>query len=78
MASRQAGGTAQLKRYWSTGAGATKIRWGTPGDFTRCDRQLRKHLGSRSKGYCARLHKARTGNWPGSRANRGTKARSRR
>ncbi|MBB1253182.1 hypothetical protein H3146_07330 [Streptomyces sp. OF3] len=69
------GNAAQLRRYWTTGAGAAKIRWGTPGDWTRCNRQLRKYLGSRAKGYCARLHKAQTGVWPGDRRNVGRKRR---
>lgn len=65
------GGAGQLKAYWATGAGAAKIRWNTPGDFTRCNRQLAKYLGPRAKGYCARLHRERTGVWPGSRLNVG-------
>lgn len=70
---RSKGNAATLKRYWGQGQGAAKIRWGTPGDWTRCNRQLSRYLGPRAKGYCARLHKARTGVWPGSRANVGRK-----
>ena len=65
------GGAGQLKAYWGTGVGSAKIRWNTPGDFTRCTKQLHKYLGPRAKGYCARLHKERTGVWPGSRFNVG-------
>jgi hypothetical protein len=61
----------KLRRYWSEGKGALKIRWGTPGDWTRCYRQLRKYLGLRAKGYCQNLHKRATGIWTGSRANPG-------
>lgn len=63
---------AKLRRYWSTGeGGVAKIRWNTPGDFTRCVKQLRKYLGVRAKGYCANLHKMNTGVWPGSKLNVG-------
>lgn len=62
----------KLRRYWSVGGkGGLKIRWGVPGDFRKCVRYLRKHLGPRAKGYCANLHKRNTGMWPGSRNNRG-------
>lgn len=64
---------ARLRAYWVTGKGRLKIRWGTPGDFTRCVRQLRKYLGPRTKGYCANLHKLATGMWPGDRRNRGVR-----
>src|SRR5690606_15411365 len=36
--------TQRLRDYWVRGAGAAKIRWNTPGDFTRCTRQLRKYI----------------------------------
>ena len=65
------GNAAQLKTYWSTGPGSAKIRWNTPGDHTRCSRQLAKYLGPRAKAYCARLHRERTGVWPGDRRNTG-------
>jgi len=64
----------KLRRYWTTGKGALKIRWGTPGDWTRCYRQLRKHMGVRAKGYCQNLHKRSTGKWAGDRSNRGRTA----
>lgn len=63
-------GTEALRRYWITGEGGTvKIRWNTPGDFTRCVRELREHLGARTEGYCALLHKRATGVYPGDRRN---------
>ncbi|WNY15131.1 hypothetical protein SEA_MACGULLY_26 [Rhodococcus phage MacGully] len=65
-------GTA-LKRYWTVGEGGKKIRWGTPGDFTRCVRHLRKYAakgGFSPEGYCARLHHAMNGYWPGDKRNR--------
>lgn len=61
----------KLRRYWTEGKGALKIRWGTPGDWTRCYRQLRKYMGLRAKGYCQNLHKRATGVWTGSRLNPG-------
>ncbi|AKJ72549.1 hypothetical protein PP301_gp011 [Gordonia phage GMA2] len=60
-----------LRKYWVQGKGAVKIKWGAPGDFTRCERQLRKYLGSRAKGYCAKRHKEVMGFWPGDKRNTG-------
>lgn len=59
------GNAETLRRYWTVGAGAVKIAWGTPGDFTRCVTHLTPYMGARSKGYCANLHKRATGAWPG-------------
>lgn len=69
------GNAERLRRYWSTGQGAAKIRWGTPGDWTRCTRQLHQYLGSRAKGYCQLLHIRNTGVGTGSRANVGRRRR---
>lgn len=56
------GGNAQtLRDYWTKGAGATTIRWGTPGDWARCNRKLSKYMGARAKGYCQLRHMAATG-----------------
>jgi hypothetical protein len=63
----------QLRRYWTKGKGAAKIRWGTPGDWTRCVRQLSKYMGPRAKGYCQLRHKEVTGVYTGSRLNPGVK-----
>ena len=65
------GNAETLRRYWSTGAGAAKIRWGTPGDWTRCNRKLSKYMGARAKGYCQLMHKRTAGVYTGSRANAG-------
>jgi len=73
--------TEKLKRYWTTGTGGTaKVRWGTPGDMTRCMRHLRKYMPRKDMhaGYCAELHHQMTGTWPGDRRNvgrRGSAAR---
>jgi hypothetical protein len=69
-ADRNRGGAEKLRKYWTKGPGAAKIRWGTPGDWTRCVRQLGKYLGPRAKGYCALRHKEMTGMWTGDKANR--------
>jgi hypothetical protein len=61
----------KLRRYWSTGKGAAKIRWGTPGDWKRCYRHLAKFMGERAKGYCQNLHRRTTGVWTGDRRNPG-------
>jgi hypothetical protein len=68
---RNRGNAARLRRYWTIGPGALKIRWNTPGDWTRCYRQLAKHMGPRAKGYCSLRHKEMTGTWPGSKRNIG-------
>jgi hypothetical protein len=69
---RNRGNAEELRRYWTTGKGAAKIRWGTPGDWTRCVRQLSKYMGPRAKGYCQLRHKDATGVYTGSRLNPGT------
>ena len=56
---------AQLKRYWLTGEGAGKIRWGTPGSFDRCVRNLRDDFPQDTEGLCANLYHEATGKWPG-------------
>lgn len=67
----------RLKRYWSYGPGAAKIRWGTPGDWRRCVRLLSKYMGTRSRGYCQNLHKSVTGVYTGDRRNPGRRKRRR-
>jgi hypothetical protein len=68
-ADRNRGNAEKLRRYWTYGKGAAKIRWKTPGDWTRCYRQLAKYMGPRAKGYCALRHKEMNGYWPGDRKN---------
>lgn len=59
----QAGNARRLKEYWKTGAGGRKIRWGTPGDLTRCHRAVRQEVPVTDMsdddiwGYCNNLHK---------------------
>jgi len=61
------GSTERLMAYWSKGAGAAKIAWGTPGDFNRCRVQLAKYVkaGRELDGLCANLHHRALGVWPG-------------
>ena len=66
---RNRGGAEHLRRYWTHGKGALKIRWGTPGDWTRCYRHLRKYLGARAAGYCQLRHKEATGVYTGDKKN---------
>jgi len=75
-ADRNRGNAEDLRRYWTSGKGAAKIRWGTPGDWTRCVRQLSKYMGNRAKGYCQLRHKDATGIYTGSRSNPGNNNRA--
>jgi hypothetical protein len=68
---RNRGNAEELRRYWTKGKGAAKIRWGTPGDWTRCVRNLSKYMGPRAKGYCQLRHKEATGIYTGDRNNPG-------
>lgn len=59
-----------LGQYWTRGEGALRIRWGTPGDFDRCRRQLREYVRpGQLDGLCANLHFRATGSWPGEHAS---------
>lgn len=73
---RNRGNAEELRRYWTRGKGAAKIRWGTPGDWTRCVRNLSKYMGPRAKGYCQLRHKEATGVYTGSRLNPGRRKRN--
>jgi len=70
-ADRNRGNAETLRRYWTVGKGALKIRWNTPGDWTRCYRYLKKYMGPRAKGYCSLRHHEVTGMWPGDKNNPG-------
>lgn len=46
-----------LRQYWKYGPGALKIAWGTPGDLTRCHRNLMKYVGDEDAwGLCQKYH----------------------
>jgi hypothetical protein len=58
--------TERLRKYWTKGKGALKIRWGTSGDFNRCRLQLAKYIKPQYlNGYCANRHYDALGFWPG-------------
>jgi hypothetical protein len=59
--------TGRIRRYWVRGKGAAKIRWGQPGDFNRCRKQLGKYVQNPEwlAGLCANMHKEAIGIWPG-------------
>ena len=59
--------TEKLRQYWERGAGAAKIRWGEPGDFDRCVKQLMQHADmskNNAEGYCYNRHKGALGYSP--------------
>ena len=58
--------TARIRRYWTKGVGAAKIKWGAPGDFNRCRAQLAKYVQNPDwlAGLCANMHKEALGFWP--------------
>ncbi len=62
----------QLRQSYLRGKVAARIRWRTPGDYTRCVRQARKHgMSSRqAHGVCQTLHKAATGMYTGDKRHR--------
>jgi hypothetical protein len=59
--------TERLREYWTSGEGAAKIRWGVPGDFGRCVKELRQYMPKpdQAEGYCSNLHLRATGARPG-------------
>lgn len=58
-------GAAKLRAYWTRGEGAAKIKWGAPGDFNRCVKQMRKYVGARAEGLCNIYHRSALGMAPG-------------
>ncbi len=60
------GSEASLKQYWGPGAGGIKIRWGQPGDFDRCVREVGRYITNEHelKGFCANVHHDVLGYWP--------------
>lgn len=68
--------TGRIRRYWVRGKGAAKIRWGVPGDFNRCRRQLAKYIVNPKwlAGACANMHREALGVWPGQEKGFGSKS----
>lgn len=64
--------TSRIRKYWVSGEGAAKIRWGVPGDFNRCRTQLAKYVQNPDwlAGLCANMHKEALGVWPGQEGGR--------
>lgn len=62
--------TQRIRNYWVRGKGAAKIKWGVPGDFNRCRRQLAKYVQNPEwlAGLCANMHKEAIKLWPGQEA----------
>jgi hypothetical protein len=56
-------GARRLARYWERGKGAAKVLWGTEGAMERCIALNKDHMRDPG-GYCAKRHKAVTGEWP--------------
>jgi len=68
------GDPQRLKNYWAHGEGAAKIRWGTPGDHTRCVRLIQEAVTKDGKpplpdheihGLCTNLEVMATGHFAG-------------
>lgn len=59
--------TSRLRRYWTEGPGAARIRWGAPGDFNRCRANLAEYVQRPDwlAGLCANMHFDALGIWPG-------------
>lgn len=67
---------AKLRSYWAHGEGRAKWNPGTPGDFKRLRRKLRKYVKTPRilDGLTANIHKLATGEWPGKNAHTGKKS----
>jgi hypothetical protein len=61
----------QLKKYWTQGEGAAKIRWQEPGAFERCMSHLGKYFPQNTGGLCRNYFVAATGIEPGTLAHGG-------
>ncbi len=64
---REQAGLARLKAWAVNPAEGGKLfKWGTPGDFDRCETFYKgKVPGHMIKGWCRNLHKLATGHEPG-------------
>lgn len=57
-----------LEDYWKRGKGAAKIRWGAHGSYTRCVREIGKHVADdRAHRICAQWYHDVVGHWPGAK-----------
>lgn len=55
--------TRALEEYWERGEGAREVGWGKNNSMKNCIRKMREHVRDPG-GYCAKRHKAATGEWP--------------
>lgn len=56
-------GAQRLAAYWEHGDGAAIVGWGAKGAMQRCIAANRDHMRDPG-GYCAKRHRAVTGEWP--------------
>lgn len=62
----------KLREYWAHGEGRAKWAPGTPGDFERLKKAVRKFVPAHMlNGFVANVHKLATGEWPGKNAHGG-------
>jgi hypothetical protein len=67
-------GTERLRQYWLRGKGAAKIRWGTPGAWSRCRRLLSKYMPpTMVPGYCTNLSQRLGGQGVATHVGRGVR-----
>ncbi|ALA06612.1 hypothetical protein SEA_NICHOLAS_95 [Mycobacterium phage Nicholas] len=64
---KDAENTEKLRQYWLVGNGSHVIRWGAPGDFSRCVVAVGRFMKD-PEGYCANLHHRALGYWPATHA----------
>lgn len=63
------GHAEQLRDWYARGDGASRIGWGSPGDFDRCVAIAAKHMGPEdAKGYCNLRHHDALGIYPATHA----------
>jgi hypothetical protein len=76
---QQQAAVERLRRWALSEGGIKHFKWGTDGDMTRCQRFYKGKMPARMiDGWCARLHKAATGTWPGERGKPGNAPKSKR
>lgn len=74
-ADRNRGNAEALRRSYVSGKTAAKIRWGTPGDHTRCVKIAGKHMTpDQAHGYCNLRSKEATGHYSGEKESKGLAA----
>jgi hypothetical protein len=71
MVDKPGHGDEDLWQYWLRGRGSQLIRWQSPGDYSRCVANLARYVpANQVAGYCAKMHFAANGFWPGDSRNR--------